>query len=68
MEQFTGVEAALDQIEDSNLKSEVYRVLYGISKPHDTLEIPKQVVALSEQHNFEVKVRLLLVYLARKLI
>eukprot|EP00012_Vannella_robusta_P001783 CAMPEP_0206190154 /NCGR_PEP_ID=MMETSP0166-20121206/4584_1 /ASSEMBLY_ACC=CAM_ASM_000260 /TAXON_ID=95228 /ORGANISM="Vannella robusta, Strain DIVA3 518/3/11/1/6" /LENGTH=387 /DNA_ID=CAMNT_0053606185 /DNA_START=363 /DNA_END=1526 /DNA_ORIENTATION=- len=55
MEKFVGVEHALEEISDENLRRETYRVLYGVSSPHETLDVPQEVVAMSEQNQFEVK-------------
>jgi len=55
MEKFPGVEVALDQIPDEEMRQEAYRVLYGVSSPHEQLDIPQEATALSEQHNFEIK-------------
>merc|ERR1712137_456163 len=55
MEEFVGAESALDQIADENLRSEAYRVLYGVASPHEQLSVPEDVLELSKQHDFEIK-------------
>jgi len=54
-EKFVGVESALDKIEDEFLKKEVYRVLYGVSEPLQTLNIPDNVLESAKTNDFEVQ-------------
>lgn len=55
---FVSVENALETIPDEGLRSEAYRVLYGVASPHEQLSVPEDVLELSKQHDFEIKVRL----------
>ena len=55
---FVSVENALETIPDEGLRSEAYRVLYGVTSPHEQLSVPEDVLELSKQHDFEIKVRL----------
>mmetsp|Transcript_14 Transcript_14/g.15 ORF Transcript_14/g.15 Transcript_14/m.15 type:complete len:389 (-) Transcript_14:24-1190(-) len=52
---FVSVENALETIPDEGLRSEAYRVLYGVASPHEQLSVPEDVLELSKQHDFEIK-------------
>ena len=59
---FEGVHQGLDAIQDESLRSEMYRVLYGVSKPFPTLPIPEDVAANAETYDFEVKVQIFIIH------
>jgi len=49
------VEHALGTIPDEQLRSEALRILYGVTKPLPTLDIPEEVSELAKANNFQVQ-------------